>query len=90
MDDVELTELVGRLGNIYTKKGLSPPFALRDVAKHWLGLTQDEIVTVVQTHFEDCRRFYTTGAGRQHFGLLQQAIRKAWEAKHPSRDQSHS
>jgi hypothetical protein len=54
--------------------------------KHWLGLTQDEIVAVLQKHFQDYRRFHTTGAGEQHFGLVQQAIRKALEEKHPSRD----
>jgi len=58
MTEHELAELVGRLGNSYTKKGLSPPFALRDAVKHWLGLAQDEIVTVLQKHFEDYRRFY--------------------------------
>jgi hypothetical protein len=34
----------------------------------------------------DYRRFYTAGAGEQHFGLVQQAIRKALETKHPPRD----
>ena len=47
MIDHELGELVGRISCLYTKKGLSPPFRLRDAAKDWLGLTQDEIVTVV-------------------------------------------
>jgi hypothetical protein len=42
MTDDELVELVGRISNLYTKK--SPPFALRDVAKHWLGLSPEEIV----------------------------------------------
>jgi hypothetical protein len=37
MTDYELAELVGRIGNLYTKKGLSPPFALRDAVKHWVG-----------------------------------------------------
>jgi hypothetical protein len=88
MTEHELAELVGRLGNSYTKKGLSPPFALRDAVKHWLGLAQDEIVTVLQKHFEDYRRFYTAGAGEQHFGMVQLAIRRALETKHPPIDRA--
>jgi hypothetical protein len=85
MDDIELAELVGRLGNIYTKKGLSPPFALGDVAKYWSGLTQDEIVTVVQKHFAEDGVHYG-GSGDEYFGMVQSAIRKALETKHPPRD----
>jgi hypothetical protein len=88
MTDDELAELVSRVGNIYTKEGLSPPHHLRDAARRWLGLTQDEIVTVLEKHFQDCRRLYTCGAGEQHFGLVQQAIKAAWQAKHPTRDQA--
>ena len=43
-------------------------------------------MSVLQKHFEDCRRFYTSGAGEQHFGMVQSAIRKALETKHPPRD----
>ena len=31
--EFELAELVGRVGNAYTRRGLSPPFALRDAVK---------------------------------------------------------
>jgi hypothetical protein len=34
MIDDELAELVGRIGNLYTKRGLSPPFFLRDAARN--------------------------------------------------------
>jgi hypothetical protein len=85
MNDVALTKLVGRIGNLYTRKGLSPPFALRDPVKRWLGLTPDEIIATIEKHFQDCRRFYTSGSGDAHFHMVHLAIRKAWEAKHPSR-----
>ena len=39
--EFELAELVGRIGNFYTKKGLSPPFFLRDAAREWHGLNQE-------------------------------------------------
>jgi hypothetical protein len=82
----ELAELVGRVGNVYTRFGLSPPSRLRDGARRWLGMSHDEIVAVIENHLADHRRLYTAGAGEQHFGIVQQAIRKAWEAKHPPRE----
>jgi hypothetical protein len=86
--EFELAELVGRIGNFYTKKGLSPPFFLRDAAREWHGLSQDEIVVVLEKHFHDYRHLYIAGAGDQHFHLVRSAINKAIEAKYPSRDRS--
>src|SRR5882762_3787277 len=86
MTDVELAELVGRVGNLYTRRGLSPPFALRDAAREWRGLSQDEIIAVLEKHFRDYRHLYIAGAGDQHFHMVRSAISKALEAKHPSRD----
>ncbi len=57
----DLAELVGRISNLYTRRNLCPPSHLRDAAKDWLGLSQDEIVAVINKHFDDCRRFYTSG-----------------------------
>jgi hypothetical protein len=84
MIDDELAELVGRIGNLYTKRGLSPPFFLRDSAKEWRGLSQDEIVAIIDKHFRDYRHCYIAGAGDQHFHLVRSAISKAIEAKHPN------
>jgi len=88
MIDDELAELVGRIGNLYTRKGLSPPFHLRDAAKDWLGLSQNEIVAVINKHFDDCRTFYTGGSRDAHFGMVRSAMSKALEAKYPSRDRA--
>ena len=57
--------------------------------KHWVGLTQDEIVDVIEKHFRDCRHLYIAGAGDQHFHMVRSAISKAIEAKHPSRDRAN-
>jgi hypothetical protein len=81
-----LAELVGRIGNLYVRQGLSPPTQLRDAAKHWLGLSQDEIVAVIQKHFADHRRLYVSGSGDGFFYMVEAAVRKAWQAKHPVRD----
>jgi hypothetical protein len=77
------TNLVGRIGALYVKRGLCPPFHLRDAARHWLGISHDDIVAVVEKHFSDYRRFYVSGSSDAYFHLVEQAIRKAWEAKHP-------
>ena len=83
-DEAQVAEIVARVGDFYTRKGLSPPFHLHAVAKQWLGLSQDEIVTVLEKHFDACRRFYTTGSGDRHFHLVRSAISKAIEAKYPN------
>jgi hypothetical protein len=88
MTEDELAELVSRVGNVYTKEGLSPPSQLRSAAKCWLGLSHDEILTAIEGHFEQHRRFYVSGSGDQLFSLVEAAIRKAWEAKHPRLDQA--
>jgi hypothetical protein len=70
MIDDELAELVGRIGNLYTKRGL----ALRDAAREWRGLSQEEIVAIIEKHFQDCHRktlpglppLYIAGVGDQH------------------------
>ncbi len=88
MAEHELAELVGRIGNLYTRKGLSPPFHLRNAVDQWSGLSQDEIVAVIEKHFQDCRRFYTAGSGCQHFNMVRAAIGKALDAKSPRRERA--
>src|SRR5260370_2940242 len=83
MDDVELAEIVARVGCLYVKRGLSPPFHLRDAARRWMGLSQDEIIEVLELHFAEHRRRYTCGSGDGLFYLVEAAIRAAWQAKHP-------
>src|SRR5262249_20972226 len=82
---LELDELAGRIGCVYVKQGLSPPFHLRDALKRWRGLSQDEIVAVIEKHSEDCRRFYLSGSGDAHFNMVRAAIGKAMDAKDPLR-----
>lgn len=78
---LELDGLAGRIGCAYVKRGLSLPFHLREALKQWRGLSQDEIVAVLEKHFEDCRRFYSAGSGDQHFAMVRSAIGKAMDAK---------
>jgi hypothetical protein len=81
--EFDLLELVGRIGNLYTRVGLSPPFMLRDAVTSWGGLCLEEIVAVIEKHLQDCGQFYIAGAGDQHFHMVRSAISKALEAKYP-------
>jgi hypothetical protein len=85
MTDDEAAEIVARLGNLYVRRGLSPPFNLYKAVRHWSGLSQDEIVEVVEKHFADHRVRYS-GSGDGYFWMVEAAIRKAMELKHPPID----
>jgi hypothetical protein len=37
IDDVDLGTYCGRIGNLYTRHGLSPPFALYHAAQNWIA-----------------------------------------------------
>ena len=88
--DLELDELVARIGCLYTRKGLSPPFHLREAARRWLGLDVSEIVSVVTDHLREHRRLYTCGSGDGHFWMVEAAVAAAWKAKHPVRSHVES
>ena len=81
--DFERAELAARIDCRYVKAGLSPPFHLREAVRHWGGLSHDEIMAVIELHFDACRRFYTTGSGDRLFYMVELAIRRAIEAKYP-------
>ena len=77
VDDDELDLLVARINALYTKRGLNPPFRLRDAAKSWRGIEWPEILAVFEKHFDVHWRRYTSGSGDQWFGFLQDQIRDA-------------
>jgi hypothetical protein len=83
--EAQVAELAARVGCLYTRFNLSPPFRLRDAAQHWVGLSPNEIARVVEDHLREHKRLYS-GSGDGHFWMVEAAIRKAIEAKHPSRD----
>jgi hypothetical protein len=51
------------------------------VVQQWNGLTIDEMIAVLEKHFDRCHQFYTAGSGSQHFKMVQSAMLKALEAK---------
>jgi hypothetical protein len=83
--EFELTELVGLIGNAYVRRGLSPPSQLRDAVKHWLGLSHGEILAAIEQHFAEHRHEYRSGSGDGLFWMVEAAVRRAWQEKHPPR-----
>ena len=53
--EIERAELAARIGCRYVKAGLSPPFHLREAVRHWGGLSHDEIMAIIEKHFQDWR-----------------------------------
>ena len=88
-NDSDLEELRGRIGNLYTRMGLSPPSQLYTAVEHWLGLSHEEILAAIEDHFAQHRRLYVSGSGDGYFYLVEAAIRRAWQAKHPTRDRAN-
>jgi hypothetical protein len=82
--EIRIAEIVARCGNIYMRSKLSPPSQLRDAARHWLGLSLHEIADVLQRHLDDCRHLYMCGSADGLFWMVESAVRKAIEAKHPA------
>jgi hypothetical protein len=80
---LELAELIGLVGNAYTREGLSPPSQLYRPVDFWRGLSRQEILNILDDHFDRNRQFYLGGSGDGLFYLVQAEIRKALEAKRP-------
>jgi hypothetical protein len=85
--DVDLAAFCGRIGNLYGRHGLCPPFELRRVAAEWKasGIALSHIVTVIDRHLSEHRRRYYSGSGDALFSWVDEIIRKTWREQHFSR-----
>jgi hypothetical protein len=83
MDD-DLGMLCGRIGTVYRKHRLSPPFSLRQIATEWQaqGIAVSHIVAVIDRHLSDYRRRYYSGSGDALFSWVDEIIRKTWREQH--------
>ncbi len=80
IDDVDLDTYCGRVGNLYGRYRLSPPFTLRRAAADWKasGIALSHIVAVIDRHLSDHRRRYYSGSGDALFSWVDEIIRKTW------------
>ncbi len=90
IDDVDLDTYCGRVGNLYVRHGLCPPFALRRIASDWKvsGIALSHIVAVIDRHLTDHRNRYYSGSGDALFTWLDEFIRKTWYERQVSPPQA--
>jgi hypothetical protein len=86
IDDVDLDTYCGRVGNLYGRYGLCPPFTLRHVAADWKasGIALPHIVAVIDRYLSDHRRRYYSGSGDALFSYVAELVRKTWYEQHLS------
>jgi hypothetical protein len=84
IDDVDLDTYCGRVGNLYGRHGLCPPFTLRHVAADWKasGIALSHIVAVIDRHLNEHRRRYYSGSGDALFSWVDENIRRTWREQH--------
>jgi hypothetical protein len=78
--DVDLPTFCGRIGNIYVRYGLSPPFALYDAAKGWMtrDIPLSHCVDVIERYLTVYGRSCHTGSGDRNFAWLNSLIQTTW------------
>jgi hypothetical protein len=83
IDDVDLDTYCGRVGNLYGRYRLCPPFELRRIAADWMasGIALSHIVAVIDRHLTDHRRRYNSGSGDALFSWLAEHVRRTWDEK---------
>jgi hypothetical protein len=81
--DVDLATFCGRIGNLYGRHGLCPPFELRRIAADWMasGIALSHIVAVIDRHLTDHRRRYNSGSGDALFSWLAEHVRRTWDKR---------
>jgi hypothetical protein len=90
IDDVDLDTYCGRIGNLYGRYRLCPPFELRRIAADWKasGIALSHIVAVIDRHLTDYRSRYYSGSGDALFSWVDGIIRKTWYEQHVSPPQA--
>jgi hypothetical protein len=90
INHVDLDTYCGRVGNLYGRHGLCPPFTLRDVAADWKasGIALSHIVAVIDRHLTDHRNRYYSGSGDALFNWVDAIIRKTWREQDLSTPQA--
>jgi hypothetical protein len=88
MDDLDriYDMFVARAGNLYTRKGLCPPFRLREHAVRWRedGIDLEFCLEQIRVHLEKHSGWYRCGAGDKGMGWLDMIIRgERFELNHP-------
>jgi hypothetical protein len=78
--DVDLSTFCGRIGNLYGRHGLSPPFGLRDAAESWItkGIPLTHCVDVIERYLNRYASSCYSGSGDRNFAWLNSLIHTSW------------
>jgi hypothetical protein len=82
----DLTEFLGRIGNLYGNKGLCSPFHLKEHAERWLsdGISPSHCIEQIRQYLEQHARNIRSGSGDDTLGPLDTVIRRTWfESQYP-------
>jgi hypothetical protein len=80
IDDVDLATYCGRVGNLYVRDGLSPPFGLYHAAQGWMarGIPLSHCIDVIERYFAGYGRSCPSGSGDRNFAWLNSLIQTTW------------
>jgi hypothetical protein len=87
-DRTDVHEFVGRIGCLYGRHRLCPPFLLRDFAAAWLadGIAPPHCLAVVDRHLQAHAASCRSGCGDRLLPYLDKLVRFEWNrAQHPQR-----
>jgi hypothetical protein len=78
--DVDLATFCGRIGNLYVRNGLCPPFALHDAAQGWMArdIPLAHCIDVIGRYLGRNARSHYSGSGDRNFAWLNSLIQTTW------------
>jgi hypothetical protein len=78
--DVDLATFCGRIGNLYGRYGLSPPFALHDAVQGWMArdIPLSHCIDVIERYLGRHARSHYSGSGDRNFAWLNSLIQTTW------------
>jgi hypothetical protein len=78
--DVDLATFCGRIGNLYGRHGLCPPFALHTAAQGWMAreIPLSHCVDVIERYLRRHGRSHYSGSGDRNFAWLNSLIQTTW------------
>jgi hypothetical protein len=93
----DLDSYRGRIGNLYTRHGLCPPFALRHAVQGWMArdIPVWHCVDIIERYLTGYGRSCPSGSGDRNFAWLSEVIETKWYNQsfvgrpRPARKQSH-
>jgi hypothetical protein len=82
-DDVDLATFCGRIGNLYGRHGLCPPFALHAAAQGWMAreIPLSHCVDVIEQFLSRHAGSCYSGSGDWNFAWLNSLIQTSWHER---------